>query len=140
MRPRALRSLTALVALLIATGLGTGPARAAGGEPPPLSATSAILIEASSGEVVFQRAADKHRPIASTTKLMTALLTVENTKLTDKVAASDYIAAPIESKLSLRAASVVGGRPAARAEIESANDAAVTLAEERRSRRAFFAR
>ena len=42
----------------------------------------------------------ERRPIASTTKLMTALLTMEKAKLADKIAASDYIAAPRSSRSS----------------------------------------
>jgi D-alanyl-D-alanine carboxypeptidase (penicillin-binding protein 5/6) len=124
-RVRAVGALLALIALL---ALGGGTARAAG--PPPLTAQSAILIEASTGEVVYQRAAEKRRPIASATKLMTALLTMENAKLGDKVPASDYIAAPIESKLSLRPGERLSVADLLRGVmLESANDAAVTLAE-----------
>jgi serine-type D-Ala-D-Ala carboxypeptidase (penicillin-binding protein 5/6) len=118
----------ALLALILLLALGGGTARAAG--PPPLSAQSAILVDASNGEIIYQRAAEKRRAIASTTKLMTALLTMENTRLADKVAASDYVAAPIESKLSLRPGERLSVADLLRGVmLESANDAAVTLAE-----------
>jgi D-alanyl-D-alanine carboxypeptidase (penicillin-binding protein 5/6) len=118
----------ALVALIVVLALGGGTARAAG--PPPLSAQSAILVDAGSGEIVYQRAADKRRAIASATKLMTALLTMENAGLADKVTASDYVAAPIESKLSLRPGERMSVADLLRGlMLESANDAAVTLAE-----------
>ena len=140
MRHRAPRPMPVLVVLLVAALLGPGAARAASG-PPPLSAPAAILIEASTGDVVFERAADKRRPIASTTKLMTALLTVENTKLSDKVTASDYVAAPIESKLSLRPGERMTVADLLRGlMLESANDAAVTLAESVAGSRTGFVR
>ena len=61
---------------------------------------------------------------------MTALLTMENAKLGDKVTASDYVAAPIESKLSLRPGERLSVADLLRGlMLESANDAAVTLAE-----------
>ncbi len=41
--------------------------------PPSVSAESAVLIEAESGEVVFSKHADFPMPMASTTKIMTAL-------------------------------------------------------------------
>ena len=44
---------------------------------------SAIVIEVSTGIVACERAADKRLRIGSTTKLMTALLTLENAKLSD---------------------------------------------------------
>lgn len=42
-----------------------------------VSARSAILLEVSNNEVLFEKQADEKRPMASTTKLMTALLAAE---------------------------------------------------------------
>ena len=42
-----------------------------------VSAESAIVIEASTGRVVFEKDADSRRPMASTTKIMTALIALE---------------------------------------------------------------
>jgi serine-type D-Ala-D-Ala carboxypeptidase (penicillin-binding protein 5/6) len=130
MRARAVRSIVALALLLLAApAFATSAASAAEG-PPRLSAASAILVEASTGEVVYERAAERRRAIASTTKLMTALLTLEEAKLSEKVTASDYVAAPIESKLSLRPGERLSVADLLRGlMLESANDAAVTLAE-----------
>src|SRR5215208_2000308 len=140
MRPPAFRSLIVLAALIAALVAGAAPARAAAG-PPAISAPSAILVEASTGDVVYQRAAEKRRPIASTTKLMTALLTVEHAKLSDKATASDYVAAPIESKLSLRPGERLSVADLLRGVmLESANDAAVTLAEHVAGSRMAFVR
>ena len=44
-------------------------------EVPPLSSASAVVMEAESGEVLYEKDAHTARPMASTTKLMTALLT-----------------------------------------------------------------
>ncbi|HKH16946.1 MAG TPA: D-alanyl-D-alanine carboxypeptidase family protein [Solirubrobacteraceae bacterium] len=137
MRARALRPLLALLATWV---LAPATASAAEG-PPALSAPAAILVEASTGEVVYQRAADRRRAIASTTKLMTALLTLEQTKLSDKVTAADYVAAPIESKLSLRPGERLSVADLLRGVmLESANDAAVTLAEHVAGSRMAFVR
>jgi D-alanyl-D-alanine carboxypeptidase (penicillin-binding protein 5/6) len=125
MRPG--RALLALAAALL---LGAPAAARAAEAAPPIGAQSAILIEASTGDVLYARAPEKSRPIASTTKLMTALLTMENAKLADKARASDYIAAPIESKLSLRPGERMSVADLLRGlMLESANDAAMTLAE-----------
>ncbi len=43
-----------------------------------VSASSAVLIEAESGRVLYAKDADKRRPMASTTKIMTALVALEN--------------------------------------------------------------
>ncbi len=61
-------------ALLLALSLLCPAARAAG---PSTSAASAILIDGGSGRVLYAQNADEPRPIASITKLMTALVTVE---------------------------------------------------------------
>ncbi len=46
-----------------------------------VSASSAVLIEAESGRVLYAKDADKRRPMASTTKIMTALVALENCEL-----------------------------------------------------------
>jgi serine-type D-Ala-D-Ala carboxypeptidase (penicillin-binding protein 5/6) len=136
---RAAVQLAALAALALA--VCAPPAHAAAGDPPQISAPSAIVIEASTGEVLYRRAADKRRAIASTTKLMTALLTAERTKLGDMVAASDYVASPIESKISLRPGERMSVADLLRGlMLESANDAAVTLAEHISGSRPAFVR
>lgn len=51
----------------------------AGAEPaePSVSAVSAVLVNVDTGEVIYEKNADEHRAIASTTKIMTTLLTLE---------------------------------------------------------------
>ncbi len=121
------RLAVVLAALLLV--LASLPALASA-KPPEISAKAAILMEASTGEVLYERNADERLPIASTTKLMTALLTMEKAQLADKVAASDYIAAPIESKLSLRPGERLSVADLLRGlMLESANDAAMALAD-----------
>lgn len=136
--PLVRRVVAILAALLLA------PAAASAAEPvrpPDISAPSAALMEASTGDMLYARAADKRRPIASATKLMTALLTMERTELADVVPASGYVAAPIESKLSLRPGERLTVADLLRGlMLESANDAAVTLAEHVGGTRARFVR
>ena len=45
---------------------------------PSVSASSAILINAGNGEVIFEKQADERRAMASTTKIMTAIVAIEN--------------------------------------------------------------
>lgn len=68
--------ILALVILLLfplAAFAQVGPAQ----EPKAISAASAILIEASSGRVLYEHNANEQRPMASTTKIMTALVATE---------------------------------------------------------------
>jgi serine-type D-Ala-D-Ala carboxypeptidase (penicillin-binding protein 5/6) len=116
------------------------PAHAADA-PPDVTAPAAIVMEASTGEVLYARAAERERSIASTTKLMTALLTAERLKLDEMVTASSYVASPIESRLSLRPGEKLSVADLLRGlMLESANDAAVTLAERISGSEAAFVR
>lgn len=114
----------------LAVAWPAAPAAAADPKPNLDAAASAILIDGRDGSVLLSKRPDAERSMASTTKLMTALLTLERTKPDQVFAAADYRAAPVESKISLR--------PGERMRVsdlfeglmlESANDAAVTLAE-----------
>lgn len=49
------------------------------------SAKSSILMEANTGVVLHEKNANEKRPIASTTKIMTAILTIENVDLNEIV-------------------------------------------------------
>ena len=50
-----------------------------------LAAETAVLIDAASGEILYDKDADKKMYPASITKLMTILLALENGKLTDEI-------------------------------------------------------
>jgi D-alanyl-D-alanine carboxypeptidase (penicillin-binding protein 5/6) len=63
--------------------------------PPEIKAESAVLIDAASGRILFNKDMDKQEFPASTTKIMTALLAVENLTL-DQVVTVDA-ESPFES-------------------------------------------
>lgn len=118
----------ALVAAAIVALAGAAQAGAA--DRPRVSAPSAIVVDARSGAVMFERNPDDERSIASATKLMTALLTLERTQPSDVFRAAGYQAGPIESKINLREGERMRVQDLLVAlMLESANDAAVTLAE-----------
>lgn len=60
------------------------------------SALGLVVIEASSNRVLYEKNKDKQLPMASTTKIMTALIAIENTKDLDEVFATDNRAVGIE--------------------------------------------
>jgi D-alanyl-D-alanine carboxypeptidase (penicillin-binding protein 5/6) len=119
-----------LTAALAALALLLAPAASARVARPSLSTASAgIVVDARSGETLLSKRADLRRPIASTTKLMTALLTLESGKLNRTFAAPAYNALPAESKINLRRGERMKVRDLLTALLlESANDAAVDLA------------
>lgn len=119
-------ALLAAVAVLAEGGLA---AAATAAPAPALSARAAILVEQSTGTAVYRRAADRRMPIASTTKLMTALITRERLPLRRRLTAVSYGGAPAESRLGLRAGERMSVADLLTAVmLPSANDAAYTLA------------
>ena len=72
------RAVVCIGSLCLLLGL---PARGlAEGAEPEVSATSAILVEASTGRVIWEKNADEERSPASMTKIMTCLLALERLK------------------------------------------------------------
>ena len=63
---------------------------------PELNSRSAILIEMNSGEILFAKNEDEKRYPASITKVMTALLTIENCKMDEKVTFSHAAVTDLE--------------------------------------------
>ena len=117
------------VALGLVLALALGRPASAPAAAPAIRAPAAILVEPATGDVVYQRQARRSRPVASTTKLMTALVTLEHTKLGQVVTTVPYRASPAESIIGLH-----GGERMTVADLlrglllASANDAAATLA------------
>lgn len=54
-------------------------------KPPNLNAESALLMDAKTGQVLYSKEANKKQFPASTTKVLTALVVLDNAKLTDVV-------------------------------------------------------
>jgi serine-type D-Ala-D-Ala carboxypeptidase (penicillin-binding protein 5/6) len=124
---RARFALAALVAVTITMALAR-PA-VAPAAPPAVHAPAAILVEPATGDVVLQRQAARERPVASTTKLMTALITLEHTKLSRVMTTVRYHGAPAESVIGLHAGERMTVADLLRGLLlASANDAAATLA------------
>lgn len=124
MTVRTARLAAAALAAVVLT-----PAATAAAAPPAIRAPAAILVAPATGDVVFARRADEERSIASTTKLMTALLTLERGRLSRTLTATQYHGAPIESTMNLRAGERLTTADLLRGLLlASANDAAATLA------------
>ena len=57
-----------------------------------LYARSAVLMDADSGRVLYEKDGSVHMPNASTTKIMTCILAIESGRLDEAVTASAYAA------------------------------------------------
>lgn len=74
---------------------------------PPISADSAILVEASTGRVLFEKNADKVRPPASLTKMMTCIIGLEKLTPDSEIVASQNAANSEYSTLQLQRGDIV---------------------------------
>ncbi len=94
-----------LLSLFLITGAGGRYLDAADTEEPDLGLTAkaCILIEASTGRVIYEQNADDHMYPASTTKMMTAVLALENLSLHTDIAVSPRAANTESSPLGLQA-------------------------------------
>jgi serine-type D-Ala-D-Ala carboxypeptidase (penicillin-binding protein 5/6) len=120
----------AAAALLVLCLVWAMPAVARVPRPSLASASAGIVMDARSGQTMLAKRAGARRPIASTTKLMTALLLLESGKLGKTFVAPAYHALPAESKINLRQGERMKGRDLLTALLlESANDAAVDIAQ-----------
>lgn len=95
----------------------------------PVSAQSAILIDAESGSVIFEKDAEKRLPMASTTKIMTALIALESGNL-DRTVVVDENSVGIEgSSLYLKSGETLTMEELLYGLLlASANDAATAIA------------
>jgi D-alanyl-D-alanine carboxypeptidase (penicillin-binding protein 5/6) len=110
-------------------------AYAAEGADFDIDAKSAVLMEVSSGKVLYQKNPHEKLPPASVTKVMTMLLTLEavdsgKIKLSDKVTISEHACSMGGTQLFLAPGEIRTVEELLKGvSIESANDAAVALAE-----------
>lgn len=99
-------------------------------DPPDIAAESWLLYDDTNGVVLAEESADFPRPMASTTKLMTALLAVELGDLSSPVQVSGGAVSVGESEVGLVEGEVFLLRTLVRALlIRSGNDAAYAVAE-----------
>ena len=100
-----------------------------------LESPSAVLLEASTGEVLYEKNADEQRMLASVTKIMTILLIFEaletgKIKMEDKVSVSEHAASMGGSQVFLEAGETQTVQDMLKCiVIASANDASVAMAE-----------
>ncbi len=95
-----------------------------------VSAKAAIVIDSATGRVIFSKNADEKLPMASTTKITTAITAIENGNLSDVVTVSANAAGTEGSSVWLQAGEKLTLEDLLYAlMLESGNDAAVAIAE-----------
>lgn len=94
-------------------------------------AKAVLVTETVTGAALLSRNARRRRPVASLTKLMTALLTLENMEIDAAICVSDRAASVGEATAYLRAGEILSVRELLSVMlVRSANDAANALADE----------
>ncbi|MHB9112568.1 MAG: D-alanyl-D-alanine carboxypeptidase family protein [Thermoleophilia bacterium] len=120
--------LLSIFLILLITPVGAAQEEPA---PPAVAATSVVMINADTGQVLYSLNPDEQHAMASTTKMMTALLVMENCKdLNARVTASQRAAEVGEASIFLQAGESLTVREMLNGMlIQSGNDAATALAE-----------
>ena len=96
---------------------------------PRLEAESAVLMDMTTGEILYEKAADRKMFPASTTKMITCILALEHLDPQSVVIIDDQVAQTGGSSIGLKAGEVVGVMDLLYALMtESANDSAEALA------------
>lgn len=120
-------AIAALIAAIVVANAGPASARE---KPPEIQAAGAILVDAETGQLLYAKNADARRPIASTTKIMTALLTLERGDLRQMCQVSKRAAETPQSSVWLEPGERLRlGDLLTAMLVKSANDAAAATAE-----------
>ncbi len=115
--------------LLLLLFIVTLPSHAQG-EPTDLYAHAAVLMDADTGRILFEKNGTEQLPMASTTKIMTLLVTLENADLEGTVQVSSYAASMPDVQLNIREGETYRLRDLCYSlMLESHNDSAVAIAE-----------
>ena len=97
---------------------------------PSISAKNAIAIEASTGRIIYEKDANTKVPMASTTKIMTAIIALEENLLTDTVVVSNNAAWTGGSSVDLKKGDEIQlSELMYGLMLNSGNDAAIAIAE-----------
>ena len=113
----------------LAAALSLAATAGAAAAPPSFTARAALVANPDTGEIVFASGAGRRLPMASITKLMTAIVVLERTRPTELVEVHPVVSTVGESSVYLRPGERISVRDLlAAALIQSANDAAWALA------------
>jgi len=122
--------LTCILTFMLTTMMIAFSTQAASAENVNVQATSAILTEMRTGRVLYEKNANKRLPMASTTKIMTAITAIENCNINAVVTASAKAVNVEGSKMYLKEDEKITYRDLLYGlMLNSGNDAANVIAE-----------
>lgn len=115
--------------VVVASAVSIRPAQPLAVPPPKVFARSALVMDVNTGRIFYEKNADQHREVASTQKLLTALLIAEKGDLEGTLTVDKEDTRVVPSKLYLRAGEEhPRGVLLKTLMIKSANDVACCLA------------
>lgn len=125
------RLFLVLFLVIVQTGVSIfGAAVVYAEEPSSLYSLSAVLIDGDSGRILYEKEGHVMRPMASTTKIMTCIVALEQGNLEDEAVASSYAASRPKVKLGVQEGETFYLKDLLYSlMLESHNDAAVVIAE-----------
>jgi len=116
--------------------LGGGPVQAI----PYISSNHYCLLDGEKGQLILSRNANEPRPVASTTKVLTAIVVLDYADVNEIATVSDNAARTPQYAIGLKAGQQLTVEELLKAAlVKSANDAAVVLAEHVAGNEGFFA-
>ena len=128
-RPRPTAVLACLVVVCVASVTEATVNRGRPGQP-VVRARAAVVMDARTGDLIYEKHPDERLPPASTTKVVTATLALESGRLDEAVTVSQTATRVQPTKLNLRVGDNLCLRDLTRAVLlRSANDASVVVAE-----------
>lgn len=123
-------SIRFMIVLILALSLAGSTASAAAPPGPETSARSAALLDVASGRLLYEKDAHRRMPIASVTKIMTAIVAIEHGNLSDRVAVSSRAEGVEGSSIYLKTGERIPLEHLLYGlMLRSGNDAAVAIAE-----------
>jgi serine-type D-Ala-D-Ala carboxypeptidase (penicillin-binding protein 5/6) len=115
--------------LIVSLSVGGYAPLAQASSPGSITAHSIVLLKPGTNEILYSRAPHRKQPVASTTKVVTALLAIEKLNLDNWVTIDSSVESVQASKLYLKGRDAIRGRDLLKAILmKSANDAAMALA------------
>lgn len=130
-----MKAIKIFLSMLLITGIALSGFSTEALAPEEITAPSALLMEAKTGKILYEKNSGDSRACASITKVMTLLLVMEaldsgKLNLNDTITASEHAASMGGSDIWLKAGETMSANDMIKATaVASANDAAVALAE-----------
>ena len=125
-----MRKVFALI-LVFAIVLGLAAPASAASEPPEVTAEGAVVMDLTTGEIVYAKNGNERLYPASATKILTAIIVIENLNMGTEMTADEEVASIKGSRLGMRTGERINARDALNLMlVGSCNDLAVLFAKQ----------